>query len=333
MQKDLNLNEEKLNELDLVESIERDIDEGQFGIDEPEQIKFNKRNKFKELKFVKRMSKEIWPILIPFFFVMGALVILPLLSIIVYAVIKPTNDSMVFKISLQNFVAIFSNGSIWVALGLSLAYAFIASLIAVAISYPIALTMARLKSKMLAKNLWVLVTMPIWISMILKILGLQSLFYLLAPSAMGTPFAIIVGMVYTFLPFAVSPIYNSLESMDRSYAQAALDLGASRNKAFWNMTFRQSLPGVISAFSLVIIQAATSLLVVRYMGEGKISLITTIIENYFFKGTDFGFGAAISVVLALFVFLIIFVLKALSNKFETRRSRKWKVSSNPAISQ
>lgn len=79
------------------------------------------------------------------------------------------------------------------------------------------------------------------------------------------------------------------------------------------------MPGVITAFSLVLVQAATSLLVVRYMGIGKINLITTIIESYFFMGTDFGYGAAISVVLAVVVFIILALAKLLSNKLESGR--------------
>ncbi|KAF5275446.1 hypothetical protein FQR65_LT16664 [Abscondita terminalis] len=108
----------------------------------------------------------------------------------------------------------------------------------------------------------------------LKTLGLQSLFYVLAPSVLGTSFAIMVGMVYAFLPFAISPIYNSLDNQDRTLAEASLDLGAR----------------VFTAFSLVLVQSATSLVIVKYMGDGKINLITSIIESYFFKGSDFGMG-------------------------------------------
>lgn len=297
------------------------------------QKKPSKWQKVKESKFVTKMSGKIWPLLVPFLVVMVFLVILPLIGIIIFSIVKPTGNSVLFKISLENFINLFRNKSILMALGLSLLYAFFASLITLVIAYPMALIMAGLKNKLLAKNMWVLITMPIWINMILKILGLQSLFYILAPTALGTPIAIIIGMVYAFLPFAVSPIYNALEDLDRSYYDACLDLGASKHKAFWDITFRQSLPGVFTAFSLVIVQAATSLLIVRYMGDGKINLITSIIESYFFKGSDFGYGAAISVILAISVFILMVLIKMISNKFETRRSRRWKASLDPVTSQ
>ncbi|AHI52491.1 spermidine/putrescine ABC transporter permease [Spiroplasma culicicola] len=315
------------NELEAIEDIESIGSEEEF---------VYKTASFKEkignFKIVKSLKGKIWPVLLPFMVTMGFLVILPLVGIILFAIINPTGNSIKFELNLENFVRFFTSSSIMIVLGLSLLYAVIASIIAVTMAYPIALVMSQLKSKLMAKNVWVLLTLPIWISMILKILGLRSLFELLGGSALGTPFAVIVGMVYMFLPFAISPIYNALDNQDPSYYQAALDLKASKSKAFWHITFRQSLPGVFAGFTLVLVQAATSLLIVRYMGDGKINLITTIIENYFFKGTDFGFGATVAVVLALLLFLIMGITKLLSNKFEVRGSRKWKNSSNPAIS-
>ncbi|AHI53534.1 spermidine/putrescine ABC transporter permease [Spiroplasma sabaudiense Ar-1343] len=289
--------------------------------------------KLKNSKFVSRASQKTWPILLPFIIVMIFLIILPLIGIVVYSIIQPTNNSLVFKLSLENFVKLFSDSNIMIAMLLSIAYALVAAFCCVIIGYPIAYIMAQLKSKILAKNVWVLVTMPIWISMLLKVLGLQTLFYVLAPTALGTPIAIIIGMVYMFLPFCITPIYNSLESSDKSQLLAAKDLGASNSKAFFQFTLRQSMGGVLAGFSLVIIQAATSLIVIRYLGDGKINLIASIIESYFFKGSNFGYGAAISVVLAILIGLLMLVMKLISNKFEGGSTKKWKGSSRQAISQ
>ncbi|AKX33788.1 spermidine/putrescine ABC transporter permease [Spiroplasma litorale] len=320
-------NTELQNELNEIENIEMEFTEP-----EPEAPKQSFREKIGNFKVVKSLKSKVWPVLLPFIVVMSILVILPLIGIIIFAIVEPTNDSVKFSISLKNFFKLFTTGSIMLVLGLSLLYAFGASVITIIIAYPVALIMSQLKNKLLAKNMWVLVTLPIWISMILKILGLRSVFMILSTSIIGTPIAIVIGMVYMFLPFAIAPIYNGLENQDSTYYYAALDLKASKIKAFFHTTFRASLPGVFAGFTLVIVQAATSLLVVRYMGDGKINLITNIIENYFFRGTDFGYGAAVAVVLAILLLMIMGIMKLISNRFEVRGSKKWKSSSNPVIS-
>ncbi|AVP49801.1 spermidine/putrescine ABC transporter permease [Williamsoniiplasma luminosum] len=330
-EKDLKL----VNQFDtqqLDEAIDQEIDQVET---RKKQLRISELKKsFSETKIFHFAKGKVWPVLLPFFIVMILLIILPLIAIVVYAVVQPTNDSIMFKISLENFVKFFSTSSIFVSLLLSIAYAVIASLICLVVGYPIALMMANIRSKILAKNLWVLVTLPIWISMLLKVLGLQSLFYLLGPTLIGTPIAVIIGMVYMFIPFAITPIYNSLESRKLDLEEAAKDLGMSPFKTFWAITFRGSIPGVLTAFTLVIVQAGTSLIVVHYLGDGKVNLIASVIESYFFKGNNFGFGAAISAVLTVFIFLLIVITKAISNKFEIQGGKKkWKNSSKVAISQ
>ncbi|PPE06827.1 spermidine/putrescine ABC transporter permease [Mesoplasma corruscae] len=282
----------------------------------------------KSKSFFHKIGKKTTPILLPFFIVMIFLVILPIVAIVIYSVIQPTNDLSMFKVTLQNYLDLFSNKNIMLALGVTLFYALISSLMCILIGYPIALIMSQLRSKMVAKNVWLLVTLPMWISMIMKVLGFRSLFLLLAPSMLGTQVAIIIGMTYMFLPFAIPPIYDALESRMKDIEEAAQDLGCSKNKTFWVITLRSSVPGIITAFTLVLLQAATSLIVVQYMGDGKINLISKIIESYFLKGSNFGAGAAISVVLAAIVLIIMLASKFISNKFENKGGKKWKDSSN-----
>ncbi|ASZ09278.1 ABC transporter permease [Mesoplasma chauliocola] len=300
-----------------------------------------RENKVKVRQKIKEINKTLgktkmfnfakgkaWPILLPFFVVMIALVIIPIVSIVVYSLVQPSGDLKMFEISLEKFIRLFKNGNIMMSMGLTIAYAFIASLFCIILGYPIALIMSEMRSKILAKNMWLLITMPMWISMLLKVLGLRSLFLIMAPSALGTQIAIIIGMTYMFIPFAITPIYDALDSRRRDIEEAAMDLGCSKYRTFWGITFRSSMPGVITAITLVLLQAATSLIVVQYMGNGKINLITTIIESYFFKGSDFGFGAAISVVLAAMVFLLMMVSKFFTNKFEKKGAKSWKDSSD-----
>jgi spermidine/putrescine transport system permease protein len=328
MANDLIQDKTKDLESKIIADVENELQDGVYDVEPyeptPRESVFVK---LKNSKLYARLAKRTWLILLPFFLVTIFLIITPLVGIVVFSVIKPVGGSMVFETSLEKYVYLFSNSSIWIALGLGLLFAVVASVCSVVVAYPIAYMMANLKNKFLVRNVWVIVTMPIWINTILKIIGLQSLFYMLAPTALGTEISIIIGMIYLFLPFAISPIYNSLENRDLSYEKAALDLGASKTKTFWQHTFRFSIPGVVTGFSLVLIQSATSLIVVRYMGIGKINLITNVIESYFFMGSDFGYGAAISVILAVIVFAILALTKLVSNKFESGKvTKKWKNS-------
>ncbi|WP_026389603.1 spermidine/putrescine ABC transporter permease [[Acholeplasma] multilocale] len=328
---------------EIVETnLEFNQEELEEAIDEQNSQQNRRKVRMKISDINKRLSKtrlfnfskgKVWPILLPFFIVMIFLIILPLVAIIFYAIIQPTGNSIMIEATLKNFIKMFTSSNIMIALLLSVAYALIASLICVVIGYPIALMMAQMRSKILAQNMWVLVTMPIWISMLLKVLGLQTVFYLLSPTMIGMPITIIIGMVYMFLPFAITPIYDSLESRQIDLEEASQDLGASKFKTFWTITFRSSMPGVLTGFSLVIVQAATSLIVVHYLGDGKVNLISSVIESYFFKGNDFGFGAAISVVLAIMIFALMFIIRMFSNKFEMKGKKKWKDSSKVVTSQ
>lgn len=284
--------------------------------------------KVKETKVFKTSKQGVWPFILPYLIIMVLLIVLPLLMILLYSVIVPSKGSLVFEINLKNFINFFKERTFVVSLLLSLVYALGSSLIAIVISYPVAYAMAFCKSKFLSRNIWILVTLPIWINMLLKSIGLKTLFNLIAPSLLGTPISIIIGMVYMFIPFVILPIFNSLERIDKSLIEASMDLGASKWKTFWNITFHQSVPGIISGGVMMMVQAATTLVIVRFLGEGKINLIAQVVESYFFKDGNFGIGSAISVVLAIIIFLIILISRLIAKKFTFKKGgrRNEKVS-------
>lgn len=275
--------------------------------------------KAKETKIFKTAKQWVWPLLLPYLILMVVLIVLPLLMILLYAVIVPSKGNPKFEINLKNFINFFKEKTFLVSLFLSLAYALASSLIAIVIAYPVAYAMAFCKSKFLSINIWILVTLPIWINMLLKSIGLKTLFNLIAPNLLGTPISIIIGMVYMFIPFVILPIFNSLERIDKFLIEASMDLGASKWKTFWNITFHQSVPGIINGGVMMMVQAATTLVIVRFLGEGKINLIAQVIESYFFKDGNFGIGSAISVVLALIIFLIIFASRLIAKKFTFKK--------------
>lgn len=268
----------------------------------------------------KKIFKIIFfnPILLLNFIIIILLIVIPLLIILLYSFIQPTGNSLLFEINLKNFIIFFSEKKFIIALFLALGYSLISSLIGIIIAYPIAYFMAFCKSKLLSKNILILVILPIWINILLKIIGLQTLFNIVSPYLLGTPISIIIGMVYAFLPFVILTIYNSLYKINISLIEASKDLGANGFKTFWKIIFRKSIPGIISGGTLLLIQSATSLIIVKFMGNGQINLIVDVIESYFF-GDNFGIGASISIILAIVIFLIILISNSLSKYFEIRK--------------
>lgn len=248
----------------------------------------------------------------PYIVIMIFLIVLPLLIVILYSLILATNNAFIFRFTFDNFNNFFSESSFVMVLANSIIYSFFATVLAAIFGYPVAYIMAFKVSKLVSKNVWILVTLPIWINMLLRTIGLSIIFSILGDDVLiGTPVGIILAMTYMFLPFMILPIYNSLEKTDRNLLEASQDLGASATKTFWRVTFRFSLPGVFSGFTLMMLSAMTSLIVVKYIGGGKSILISNIIESYFYRGANFAFGAAISVILGIIVLIIILVLKLL----------------------
>lgn len=248
----------------------------------------------------------------PYIILMIFLIVLPLLIVVLYSLIQATNNAFIFKFTFKNFNAFFSESSFVMVLLSSIIFSFFATVLAALLGYPIAYIMAFKVSKLVSRNVWILVTLPIWINMLLRTIGLSIVFSLIGENVLiGTPVGIILALTYMFLPFMILPIYNSLEKTDRNLLEASQDLGASSTKTFWRVTFRFSLPGVFSGFTLMMLSAMTSLIVVKYIGGGKSVMISNIIESYFYRGANFALGAAISVVLGIIVLIIILVLKLL----------------------
>lgn len=275
------------------------------------QRMINSKNKVKD-KSVNFGFKSWVTLAYPYLLLMVILIVLPLLIVIFYAIIKATNNAWIFRFTFSNFNDFFKENSFVMVLLRSIGYSFVATLIAVVFGYPIAYIMAFMSTKISSKNIWVLVTLPIWINILLRTIGLQIIFSILGPNVLlGTPIGIILAMIYMFMPFVILPIYNSLEKTDRNLLEASQDLGASKMKTFWNIIFRFSVPGIVSGFTLMMLSAMTSLVVVKYIGEGKNFLIANIIESYFYRGANFAYGAAISVILGIIVLIIIFTLKAI----------------------
>jgi spermidine/putrescine transport system permease protein len=133
-----------------------------------------------------------------------------------------------------------------------------------------------------------------------------------------TNFAILLGMVYNFLPFMVLPIYTSLLKMDNDLINAARDLGANSFQVFMKVIFPLSLPGVVSGITMVFMPAVTTFAISRLLGGGKFMLIGDLIEQQFTVVGDWNFGSAVSI----FMMVVILICMAVMSKFDNESDKE-----------
>ena len=131
--------------------------------------------------------------------------------------------------------------------------------------------------------------------------SILSFFHLPALEIINTPYAIVLGMVYNFLPFMVLPIYNVLIKIDSNVLNAARDLGANPVQTFVKVTFPLSIPGVISGITMVFVPALTTFVISDLLGGGKILLIGNVIEQSFKQNSNWHVGSGLSLVLMVFI--------------------------------
>lgn len=135
------------------------------------------------------------------------------------------------------------------------------------------------------------------VNTVLKYLGLETL------NILYTEPAVILGMVYNFLPFMVIPIFTVFKKIDPAVLEAASDLGANRWKTFIRVILPLSQPGIISGFAMVFMPAVTTFVVPNILGGGKVDLIGNVIERQFLQSNNWYFGSALSLVLMVIILL------------------------------
>ena len=253
----------------------------------------------------------------------SVMVVAPMLLIVKYAFIEQGNDVTTFKFTLSNFTRFFSDSVYTDVLYRSLYVALITTLICLLIGYPAAYIIAMAKPKHKAA-LVLLITFPTWINMLVRtyawlgilqdngiINSFLGLFGIEPIQMIYTNFAVILGMVYNFVPFMILQIYSALDKMDKSYLEAASDLGANRVQSFLRVTFPMSLPGVISGITLVFLPAVSSFFIPKLLGGGQFVLIGNVIETQFLTAGDWGFGSAISLIMAIIIMISLYITRRL----------------------
>ena len=166
-----------------------------------------------------------------------------------------------------------------------------------------------------SRTLILLFILPMWVNILIRTLATVALFdFLRLPLGEG---ALIFGMIYNYLPFMIYPIYNTLQKMDRSYIEAAQDLGAGSSQVFWKVVFPLSMPGVVSGIVMVFMPTISTFAIAELLTMNNIKLFgTTIQENI--NNSLWNYGAALS----LIMLFLIAVTSLFSTKIPTIRRKE-----------
>lgn len=256
----------------------------------------------------------------PYIVWISAMIVVPMLMILMYAFTVKGNDVTTFRFTFENFARFFSDAIFIEVLKRSLFIAVVTTIICIILGYPAAYIIAQVqgKKKMI---LVLLITLPMWINMLVRtyawmgilqddgILSTILSFFGIEVKMLHTSFAVILGMVYNFIPFMILQIHTSLTKMDKSLIEAASDLGADRLQCFLRVTLPLSLPGVISGITLVFLPAVSSFFIPKLLGGGQFVLIGNVIESQFLTSGNWNFGSAISLIMAVIIMISMYITK------------------------
>ncbi len=245
----------------------------------------------------------------PYIMWMIGFILIPLALIVYYGL---TDRSGAF--TLANVLSVTSAEhakALWLSLGLS----FISTVLCLILAYPLAMV---LRSRGIGQGSFIvfIFILPMWMNFLLRTLAWQTLLekngvingvltalHLPNQNLINTSGAIILGMVYNFLPFMVLPIYNVLMKIDDNVINAARDLGANTVQVLFRILFPLSIPGIVSGITMVFVPALTTFVISNLLGGSKILLIGNVIEQEFTKGSNWNLGSGLSLVLMIFILI------------------------------
>ena len=269
----------------------------------------------------KSFSKRL--ITAPYTVWMAIFVLVPIALVVYYALTDADGH-----FSAKNITAIVDYAKTF---GISIELALISTVICLVMAYPLAYSIARMKANRQGTMI-LLVMLPMWMNFLIRTYAwiailadkglLNSFLQTLGFDGIkmiGTRGAVVLGMVYNFLPYMILPIYTVLTKIEQSTIEAAQDLGASRAQVFRRVLLPMSVPGIISGITMVFVPAVSTFVISKLLGAGKTYLIGDIIENYFLGNTgtvNYNIGASLSLVLML----MILISMAIMNHFDKDES-------------
>lgn len=266
---------------------------------------------------MKRFSQ----LAIPYIVWAAMMLVLPMALIAVYSFMEQGNSIISFSLTLDHYIKFFTDPDFLLILWRSLLIAVKTTVICLLLGYPLAYFIAGSSER--TQNILVLcITIPTWINALVRTyawIGLLSeggilqrilgFFGLGNTELLYTEGAVLLGMVYNFLPFMILQIHTSLCKLDHSLLQASADLGANPAQTFRRVTFPLSLPGVINGITLVFLPAVSSFFIPKLLGGGQYFLVGNLIENQFITVGEWNFGSAISMIMAVIMMLMMMAVR------------------------
>lgn len=251
---------------------------------------------------------------------MTVFVLVPIAIIFLYSInVLTTNGTGGF--SFDNYSKLFGDILYLKTFGYSLWIALLSTVFCLLFGYPVAYILAEREKERAAKGkksstMFMLFVMPMWMNMMLRTYSwltilesngllntILGFFHLPQVNILYTTAAVILGMVYDFVPFMILPIYSVLVKIDTSVKEAAEDLGANPFKVFFKVTLPLSLPGVVSGITMVFLPSITTFYISNIFGGGHTMLVGNLIERQFLGAGDWGYGSAMAIVMMVLMFL------------------------------
>lgn len=263
------------------------------------------------------MTKNRYPAF-PYILFMVIFIIVPLLMVVYFAFTTSSGE-----FTFQNIIRV---GDYIPVIVKSLFLAFVATAICLALGYPFAYIMAR-KTSNIRRTMFMLIMLPMWMNFLLRTYSwmtilenngllnrLLGLFGIGPFEMINTQGAVVLGMVYDYLPFMIVPLYTVMMKMDHSLIQAAQDLGANPLQVFTHVTLPQSLPGISTGITMVFIPSVSTFIISKMLGGGSEIMIGDLIEMQFSSNSyNPNLGSALSFVLMI----IILICMSVMNQFDT----------------
>ena len=235
-------------------------------------------------------SRKSWTL--PYLIFSVIFVIVPLLLIVVYAFTDEAGN-----LTMDNFSKFFAHPEAVNTFIYSIGIAILTTIGCVVLGYPAAWILSQ-SSSGYSKTLVMLFILPMWVNILIRTLATVALFdFARLPLGEG---ALIFGMVYNFIPFMIYPVYDTLRKMDKSYIEAAQDLGASPAQVFWKVVLPLSMPGIISGVMMVFMPTISTFAIAEVLTMNNIKLFgTTIQENI--NNSLWNYGAALSLIMLFLI--------------------------------
>lgn len=276
---------------------------------------------------MKKKKSGLFLTVLPLYLFTLCFVVGPLLYMVALSfATNGTGSSTIWSFTLENYKKI-AEPVYLKSFVQSFQLAITSTLLIVFLGYPFGYFMAKLSAKW-KKRMMLLIMIPFWTSSLIRMYGWILILqakgvlngFLMKLGLIEEPLkilysypAVVIGMVYALLPFMVLAVYSSVEKMDWSYVEAARDLGANSIKAFFTVTFKLTLPGLLTGVILTFIPSMGLFFIADILGGNKIVLVGSVIQDQLTRGSNWPFAAALAVVLMLLTSLMMFVYRKVTH--------------------